>query len=652
LRSPDSGVTTAIRLAVVLGLVATLVACSGDRGSNDGGGGSVADFCSELESGRTRLAENVDGETTDLPGQLAGAIANIGEFTRLLHRLEEVAPSEIETEMSDAAELWDDHAGIVADGVNDPVGALAASIVASTFASGSVREVDEFAANNCETQLFGTYVPTQAGGDPTTSWECLTADDATRPDLSAAETAPAQLVDQLSLMSRSAEQSVSRAAIKVLDEVSQLRPAAESAREALGRVRFRAGTDSEVDALVAAIGSACPGARFAGRLQEAIDEIGPGYDGPVLARTHDLYGSCADSKDLLGWPTAEVMAWSCGSDALIVNTQSGMITRHADVLPKGFSADQAVVFGGKVSWLNRVYTEATGLKGGTWDASVRLLDALTGKASDVSLVKDAPDSDYGFPVPDPIGTSHGLVAMVPDQALSRDLVDGGGEFIGIGFDGKVTWRKTLKGEGSPEFAVLTSRSVQLGLNTFRGRFPVVDIATGAAIGTTSERDFSGSDQCGTNAGTWAGAGQGMQWFHDSGASTKVTRAKLDVNLSHSNLTASGSVAYFSPEANSNARFLRATDLAGKELWRIGPDIATDVAAIGAWVIVENTAGESVAVDARTGEERTPSDPALIQVFETWQFSFSKVLALFPADGFVWMSAPNGHVRVPFDELCS
>jgi hypothetical protein len=130
-------------------IVIALCSCSG------GSSRSVDAFCDELNEGAAALDERTATAGDDLGAQFELVVANIGDFTRLLHRLDERAPDEIRTDMSAVIEQWDAQVERTGDLANDPLGALAAALMQSVMTAPSVEAIDAFAVEQCGRVLFG-----------------------------------------------------------------------------------------------------------------------------------------------------------------------------------------------------------------------------------------------------------------------------------------------------------------------------------------------------------------------------------------------------------------------------------------------------------------------------------------------------------------
>lgn len=130
-----------------------MIGCGGHESSR-----SMASFCSELVQGAGKL----DKQTKDAPntgaGQFGLFLRNMGDFNRLLHRLDDRAPKEIESDMNQVVKVFDDAANRAGEAAKNPLGALASGLMSSVLAGPSVEAVDSYAQKHCGRKLFG---PTQ-----------------------------------------------------------------------------------------------------------------------------------------------------------------------------------------------------------------------------------------------------------------------------------------------------------------------------------------------------------------------------------------------------------------------------------------------------------------------------------------------------------
>lgn len=137
--------------ASALVLVALLSVACGGRGSQR----SVGSFCSELVRGAGQL----DKQTKDAPKtgarQFGLFLQNMGDFNRLLHRLDARAPRDIASDMNQVVKVFDDAANRAGEAAKNPLGALASGLVSSVLAGPSVEAVDSYAQKHCGRKLFG-----------------------------------------------------------------------------------------------------------------------------------------------------------------------------------------------------------------------------------------------------------------------------------------------------------------------------------------------------------------------------------------------------------------------------------------------------------------------------------------------------------------
>src|SRR4051812_13254869 len=80
--------TTRLGVGLCLALVAT--GCGGVPGLG-GSSRSEENFCKELKAGNERMKEHYTSAGEDVPSQLALIAQEVGEYTRLVHRLDDRA---------------------------------------------------------------------------------------------------------------------------------------------------------------------------------------------------------------------------------------------------------------------------------------------------------------------------------------------------------------------------------------------------------------------------------------------------------------------------------------------------------------------------------------------------------------------------------
>lgn len=146
-------------------LVGLLAACGGSNGDGDGGASVTtqpaavsAEFCSILRDGAAELDDQTAAAGESAGEQLALLAENIGDFSRLLRRLEASAPDEIESDMAAVADSWAAQADDASEMASNPLGGVAGVVMRSLLTSSSVEAVDEYAERECGRGLFGTGV--------------------------------------------------------------------------------------------------------------------------------------------------------------------------------------------------------------------------------------------------------------------------------------------------------------------------------------------------------------------------------------------------------------------------------------------------------------------------------------------------------------
>lgn len=134
---------------VGLCLSAAAIACGDDGRTSEA-------FCTTLDDGIAAMGANLDTiDEGDFVSELGAGAANLGEFTRVVHRLADVAPDEIRTDMEQAAEAWTAEAEALGQAASDPLGALGAGLSSAVFNAGFYAAVDDFALDRCGQAVFG-----------------------------------------------------------------------------------------------------------------------------------------------------------------------------------------------------------------------------------------------------------------------------------------------------------------------------------------------------------------------------------------------------------------------------------------------------------------------------------------------------------------
>ncbi|WP_139142636.1 hypothetical protein [Humibacillus sp. DSM 29435] len=124
--------------------------------SGCGDGRSTDAFCTELKSGMGSINARYKQTGNDGVKAIGGLVTNLGEFSSMLHKLDEVAPEEIKSDMTQSVKAWDSQVGTAQEAVKNPLGALAGGLMTGLMSSGSMSAVDKFASANCSMSVFGS----------------------------------------------------------------------------------------------------------------------------------------------------------------------------------------------------------------------------------------------------------------------------------------------------------------------------------------------------------------------------------------------------------------------------------------------------------------------------------------------------------------
>lgn len=140
------------RTAVIVLTLAAVSACSliPQRRSTEA-------FCSTLDDGIASMKETfTSADPNDTLGLLRATADSVGQLTRIIRKLDAVAPDAIAEDMHAVRELWDKQADLARDAADNPLGAVAGSVASAFMNAGSIKAVDVFARDHCSSQLAGT----------------------------------------------------------------------------------------------------------------------------------------------------------------------------------------------------------------------------------------------------------------------------------------------------------------------------------------------------------------------------------------------------------------------------------------------------------------------------------------------------------------
>ena len=438
-------------LCLLTAVLLVMAGCGGSKPSAPKR--SAKSFCAELSSGNDRMRENYEQANDGAGSQLAMIAANVGEFTRLVHRMDEAAPEEIATEMSDARKAWDSTADAMSEAASDPIKALAAGLMTSVMASASTRAVDTYAAEHCDgVTVFGTVATgSSSTGDAIACPE--TTAEGYRPLSS--EYSFADLQTQLEAMSGSSDSDLAAAATSLSGALSVLDPAPAYSAEGLGRLEWTsAGSGQELfGALAEALAAACPGyTADPEALSTWFGALAPGASDGTY-RVGSAYGRCEHDA---GWAQGRQVLWCEETgEAVVVDYATGEASTFT---PEGLEPSEdpenpdaeddgsqdetypelwATTDG--IAWTSVANTPASGLDVQRWEATLHVVD-LDGAEKFTTVVDSGSgaavgDSDisWGYAIDDI------LVLPLPSGTTAVDAASGDQRWIRKDVFGQLWW---------------------------------------------------------------------------------------------------------------------------------------------------------------------------------------------------------------------
>lgn len=633
-------------VAVTVGLVG----CSGDESTP---GRSQSSFCDELHTGNDKMRSNYEGATEDTLGQLGVAFANVGEYTTMIHKLDDAAPAEIQTEMHDAREAWDEQADNAPARIDDIASALVKTLMTAMMSDASIKTVDRYALDHCGMQIFGTLIDTAAieasASAAATNWSCEDAgwgaQRFTDPNLTYSDMA--DMLDQMSAASDYPDVVVAADALRI--QVDALTVTPDTSVEALGQVQAAGGT--EVADLYSAIETNCPDqAQLVRNDAETAESLGSVLEATTLRHADQLNGSCTVGADIIGFPDDSTLMALCDDEPnrgyalmdLTTGESTWLTNEDADGgLTNSFGNLNATVSGTSVAWVSVEHHKAEGLDPRSWTATLHIHDLATDTRSDVPLVAAGrgfgPGNDFGA------GADRvGFFVMVPRSGLPGAKPPGG-QVRHFDRAGNLMWQRD--NDGDPYYYAIqpaTSYTAAWG----NPETELVDLRTGKTLAEFKDDGISevDLDSCGFHAAVLGLFGGRQVWVDDTNAGTNVTgiSSQFPYNDDQYRLTPAGQLEL------DNGVTLIGTD--NKPLWSLGGNIAKDAWAFGNWVVVTNTSGAKVLVDPGTGTEATDVDSEVRDVvFKTWEGA----RAMVTDDGqTVWVENGNGnYAELPAPDVC-
>ncbi|HKE67973.1 MAG TPA: hypothetical protein VKB55_01895, partial [Nocardioidaceae bacterium] len=623
-------------LMVGLVLAAGLTACSGPSRS-------AASFCAELKTDTGRMSHRATTAQPGLTSQFGAALGNLGDFTRMLHQLDDRAPNEIKTDMDQTVKAWDAQQQALSQAAQNPVGAIVSSLASSLFSSSSIRAVDEYAVDNCGMSIFGTItVPSggsggSSGPQPSSnpgnaaSFQCPEDSDVDYSSIVDGETTYAQLTGILQDL-EAGPAGVSSAARSLADAVAKLSPPPTMSLEALARLRF-GGTDPAdlLSALNSAVAGNCDSGIWDDSTVNGFSTLTSPYpsDGGGVG-IGGVFGQCTGG-DVDGWapPFDEIIDCRDGTLA-VVDLTTGAVT-HVNGPSSDQNADLAVA-GDRIVWTTVEVTPAQGLTRASWTATLHIRDLQGNAVADKQI-----DSGQGDPP-----QSDSFLNFTTSGHILLNLSSGA---TMVDTTGTTLWHTKTPADSR------TSQPTTSSLVFASSR--LVDIDTGKTLhtfGDSGSQDVN-TDSCGTSAVVTDFAG-GTVMVSESASGT-VTVKTVPTALAQQfggffGVTTTG------PVVDSDG-YVRGYSRAGKLSWKISDDIATRESYIGKWIVVTNPSGQRVLVDGATGKDVTSSQPdvagALLRITDNLSMAYAD-----PAAGiaiFTGQTEQSGTVAylLPYQAMC-
>jgi hypothetical protein len=595
-RAPNHGrLLVGIAAAVCLGLL--LAGCQGVAGVG-GSKRSEKNFCSELKAGNARMKAHYAAAGQDVPSQLGLIAQEVGEYTRLVHRLDEAAPDEIKTEMHDSREAWDKQADNIS--TSDPLGMLASGLMNAMMSSASMAAVDKYAKSHCDVYVFSMGTPQAkqtAGPDESCPDVGFNGSfDPTDTDMSYDD-----FRSGLESLSSSTDDDVSSAASLVLAATEELDPAPSWATEALGRLAFENvdATTQLLTDLNSAVDQLCQGNIVnSSWVEELPTTMTPRRDGNNLV-VGSAYGRCPTE---LGWSGDQEVLWCDDGTIELLEASTGVSTSVTlsgmQPSPTDEETDPDSVYDGGaddsgeseepaeypqpflaldgIAWASQEFTPAQGLRDPEWIERLNFADLETGAA--VFSVQTGNGPQAGDEQAIWTGTGDAIIGVFDNQVK------------GYGSDGKTSW--VHKTEYDTDIASTpTTDTFVLNLGD------VVSSATGTVLAPGSgSADEEGFDACGETI-----SGERAIVVDPIDGPPHVVKGSGPANTLDDSVNTTAADMYLGSALNDGLTGWTAT---GKKMWSLSANVVDDYWVLGRWVIVTNTAGETVVVDAHTGADVT------------------------------------------------
>jgi len=634
-------------LLAALVVPAVLAGCSGRSQPK----ASPQAYCQVLNEETAQLDRNVANADDSLGAQLALVLSNIGEFTRLLQRLEDVAPPEIKVDMLQTVKAWDAQQDALKEVARDPLKALISGAVTAVFSSGSTQAVEDYTVKTCGRPLFGSV----GGAAPTRCPTVLSTGPFAAASL-ASDAKAAQLVDALrSVAALSAD--FRKLSDPLVNQIEVLNPEARFAREAIGRLNFDGkNATATLDAINKAVLTACGSPAFGQDGMAATRDLLPRPEGSAVKISSTMYGtSCTGgggllrSGILLALPFAQLFRCDSGM-SVVVDLESGSPTWLEPSDGQALTGIRNA--GDRMVWIEKRERPAQGLEPVRTSVALRIMPLDGSPVITVPILTDYPQSLGGTRYEvvsawrDRVVTHEGRPGQEGTDLLVRD--GSGREIARIDLQGENIYDDVTDAAGEPYAAAADALLVLSGRD---GKSVFLDMQSGKLLRAGARARRVTQTACLDRAIVGADNGDGWQVTVTEGKPTMTPLAPgFAEGRSYESVAAAVARPGLVVDRDSNLN-VRARRLDGREVWRIGAEVVKNFKVLGGWVEIENRSGQKVIVDPTTGREAA-SLPSVVTT------ALSKLSGEGP-DSFLFDSPSNTLIivrdsqasRFPLDAIC-
>lgn len=621
-------VSSARRIVAGAIAVALLASCSGGGGastgadtpSTDTGSGgsdrprsdssSVEDepieFCRVLADGIGDLSQATRSAGDSTADQFLLFVSNVSRANTLFAELESAAPKEIATEMTIAADAWDDQMDAAGKFASDPMGALGAVFLTAMLSTDAVAKVDRWSELNCGQAVFGAGV-TMAGSQPC-AWLPAPSFNAAFPAALDASEPYSQLADALSLVVANVPGGGSDAAAELLAATGALVPAPLYTVEALGRLAW---TDVAALDLVTQVDSSvrslCQLDAFRSDDTARLAQLGPVVTGERKAAwISSLFGRCAVEAVIIDFS----LLYRCNESLEYLDLATGVVTRLDGLgtetnFPQVNKDRFLRVSPSGLFWIVSVEEPASGLNPPRYVTLLRSLDFATRTPNEVEIYST--DERFDDTTVDFVGSSSDRAVV--RLAASFEVFDMGLNHVASIPIADPTW-------GEPQW--LTEHTFVMPQDDGT---QMIDIAAGTAEIVPGADGFvrgrvTASSVCADRGFIEVGTVNG-------GADTLLTVLDDDAGVRWGPALDAESVELLPESLVAPDRFVRTgnrgtmgVDPSGAVIWQIADNVVSRAFVFGGWVVVQNHSDEIFVLDPMTGQETSVSSAGLMDAIRS------------------------------------